>query len=388
MDIKQIESIALVDRALWNGLAGSDYPFLRHEFLSALETSGSVSARTGWQPKHVVLTEKGTAVAVMPLYLKSHSRGEYVFDQQWAEIYRQTGRAYYPKWLAAVPFTPCQGPRFAWGRGVEPLSALTEIKDHLVEQAFREGVSSWHCLFPEPAQADVFTALGMPLRHGVQFHWFNRSYGGFDDFLQTLTSAKRKMIKKERRKAAEQGIDFLHLPGSRVTESQWQVFYRFYAMTYFKNGMRPYLTPEFFPQCAALMGDRMLLVMAVKAERYVGAALSFVGADTLYGRYWGCLEEFDVLHFEACYYQGMEYCIASGLDRFDSGAQGEHKIARGFEPVTTYSAHWLQDAHLARAIREYLVRERQAVALYRRQAADCLPFKKGGIKDSGGGENF
>jgi predicted N-acyltransferase len=376
MDIIQLDSITHVDAVVWNSLTGTGYPFLRHEFLSALEASGSVCAQTGWQPKHLLIADQGKIIAVMPLYLKYHSRGEYVFDQQWSDVYRQTGKSYYPKWLTAIPFTPCQGPRLACADGISPSSVLTEIKDYLTEIAFSQGISSWHCLFPEPALTDAFKVLDMPLRHGVQFHWFNRGYSEFADFLQTLASAKRKMIKKERRKAVEQGIDFIQIPGTAVTESQWHRFYKFYTVTYLKNGMQPYLTQAFFMRCAASMGESMLLVLAIKAGHYVGAALSFIGTDALYGRYWGCLEEFDVLHFEACYYQGLDYCIAHRLQRFDSGAQGEHKISRGFEPVLTHSAHWLQDAYLARAIQDYLARERKAVAVYKEKAADYLPYKK------------
>jgi predicted N-acyltransferase len=248
---------------------------------------------------------------------------------------------------------------------------LTFIKD----KSEQLSISSWHCLFPESDQVDQFRAVGLGIREGVQFQWFNKGYRDFDDFLQTLNSSKRKMIRRERRKVTEQNIELQQIPGHQVSEAQWQVFYKFYTMTYLKHGMQPYLNLAFFLACAETMGDRILLIMAVKDKQYVGAALSFIGADTLFGRYWGCYEEYDFLHFEACYYQGLDYCIAHGLQRFDSGAQGEHKIARGFEPITTYSAHWLKDPQFAKAIELFLVREQKAVEFYKQDAAAYLPFK-------------
>ena len=375
MEVKQINSITEVDEVSWNRLADPAYPFLQHEFLLALEQSSSVSEQTGWSPQHLLVMDGAELLAFMPLYLKKHSRGEYVFDQQWAQAYQQTGRNYYPKWLTAIPFTPCQGPRLAVKETIDPLEVMQLLLSFIKEKSEQQSVSSWHCLFPVVLQMDQFRSMTLGIREGVQFHWFNKGYRSFDDFLQTLNSSKRKMIRRERRKVTEQNITLLQIPGRQVTEAQWQVFYQFYTMTYLKNGMQPYLNPAFFLTCAEKMGDRLLLVMAVKDQQYIGAALSFIGTDSLFGRYWGCYEEYNFLHFEACYYQGLDYCIANGLQRFDSGAQGEHKIARGFEPITTYSAHWIKDPQIAKAIELFLVREQKAIEFYKQDAAAYLPFK-------------
>jgi predicted N-acyltransferase len=376
MQVKQIENVSDITAADWNALAGSSYPFISHEFLAALETSGSVSGPTGWLPRHLLVYDGAELIAVLPLYLKTHSYGEYVFDQAWAEAYRRHGLAYYPKWLAAIPFTPCPGPRLLVKDAVDRTGVMRLILEFIRERSIEKGISSWHCLFPERKEAAQWQAQGVLLREGVQYHWFNKDYRSFGDYLDTFTAAKRKMIRRERRKVGAAGIEMRRLPGDQVSDAAWQAFYRFYALTYLKNASQPYLTPDFFRRCAAAMGDRMLLVEALKNGKTVAAALSFIGSNTLYGRYWGCAEAFDALHFEACYYQGLEYCIEHGLQRFDSGAQGEHKIARGFEPVPTYSAHWLKEPTFAEAIENFLTRERRAIKIYRQNAADYLPFKK------------
>ncbi|MGZ5006313.1 MAG: GNAT family N-acetyltransferase [Methylobacter sp.] len=376
MEVKQIHSIEQVDGTAWNRLAGDSYPFLRHEFLSALEQSGSVSEQTGWQPAHLLVIDGDELVAFMPMYLKRHSWGEYVFDHQWAQAYRQQGIDYYPKWLTAIPLTPCQGTRIVSKTDVDPVEVMQLLLAFIKRHADRQGISSWHCLFPAGRQVEQLRSLGLIIREGVQFHWFNRSYGDFDDFLQTLNAAKRKMIKRERRRVGEQGVSLLRIAGPDVSEAQWRVFFQFYTMTYLKRGSQPYLNLAFFEQIAAVMAERLLLILAIKEDKYVGAALSFIGADTLYGRYWGCYEEYNSLHFEACYYQGLDYCIEQGLKRFDSGAQGEHKIARGFEPITTYSAHWIKDARFAKAITQFVTREQEVIRLYKQDAASYLPFKQ------------
>ncbi|EGW20358.1 GNAT family N-acetyltransferase [Methylobacter tundripaludum] len=376
MEVKQIHSMAQVDCTVWNRLAGDAYPFLRHEFLSALEQSGSVSEQTGWEAAHLLVTEADELVAFMPLYLKRHSWGEYVFDHQWAQAYQQQGIDYYPKWLTAIPLTPCQGERIVFAEAVNPVEVMQLLLDFIKQLSDKLGISSWHCLFPVEQQAELLRSLGLSIREGVQFHWFNRGYGDFNDFLQTLNAGKRKMLKRERRRVSEQGVSLLRIAGPDVSEVQWRAFFQFYTMTYLKRGSQPYLNPAFFQQIAATMGEQLLLVLAVKDDNYIAAALSFVGADTLYGRYWGCHEEYNSLHFEVCYYQGLDYCIEHSLKRFDSGAQGEHKISRGFEPITTYSAHWIKDARFAKAIDHFLVREQQATRLYKQDAASYLPFKQ------------
>ncbi|MEI8574111.1 N-acetyltransferase [Methylomonas sp. LW13] len=376
MEVKQIASMAQIEATAWNRLCGPDYPFLRHEFLAALEQSAAVCPQTGWETAHLLVFDNKKLLAALPLYLKTHSWGEYVFDQQWAQAYQQHGLAYYPKLISAIPFTPCQGQRLLFAPDADQTAICALLFSFIQQLAERQGISSWHCLFPEPSQLELLRSLGLSVREGVQFQWFNRGYATFTDFLQTLSADKRKMIKRERRRVAEQGIELLRVPGTEVAETQWQVFFRFYALTYLKRSSEPYLNLAFFKQIARTMPEQLLLVLAMKDDVYVGAALSFIGADTLYGRYWGCDAEYNALHFEACYYQGLDYCIEHGLARFDSGAQGEHKISRGFEPVTTYSTHWLKDAGFAKAVAQFVAREKQAIAHYKQDAANYLPFKR------------
>lgn len=378
MEVKQIDSISQIPAADWNRVCGHEYPFLRHEFLSALEQSGAVCRQTGWEPAHLLVIDHQALVAVLPLYIKTHSWGEYVFDQQWAQAYSQYGLAYYPKLVTAIPFTPCAGQRLVCVPDADQQAICLFVLSYIQEIAEQRSLSSWHCLFPNQPQLETWQSIGLSVREGVQFQWFNRNYASFADFLQTLSADKRKMIKRERRRVAEQAIEMHCIAGPNVTDEQWQVFFRFYALTYIKRSSEPYLNLAFFKQIAQSMPEQLLLVLAVKANTYVGAALSFVGADTLYGRYWGCQAEYHSLHFEACYYQGLDYCITHGLARFDSGAQGEHKIARGFEPVTTYSAHWLRDSEFAKAVERFLEREKPAMRDYKADAAQYLPFKRCG----------
>lgn len=377
MQAQALDSLAAIEAAAWNRLTGTAYPFLRHEFLLALEQSGAVSKATGWQPQHLLLLQDGEPLALMPLYIKHHSRGEYVFDQQWANAYHQYGLAYYPKLLTAIPFTPCQGTRIAIAPGHTADKLFPPLLDAIKQLARQHNCSSWHCLFPTTAQLKPMEAGQLGIREGVQFQWLNKGYGDFDDFLQTLSASKRKMIKRERRRVGEQGIHLQHVQGIDITPTQWRQFFQFYALTYLKKASQPYLNLAFFEQIAHTMPEQLLLILALKDTDTVGAALSFVGQDTLYGRYWGCYEEYNALHFEACYYQGIDYCISHGLSRFDSGAQGEHKIARGFEPTLTYSAHWLENPQFAEAIGDFLQRERGMVRGYKEGAEGYLPFRKG-----------
>ncbi|MEQ1529954.1 MAG: GNAT family N-acetyltransferase, partial [Methylococcales bacterium] len=369
MEVKQISTITQIDREQWNRLAGFDYPFLRHEFLAALEQSGSASEQTGWQPAHLLVMAELELVTVMPLYLKQHSWGEYVFDQQWTQAYQQQGLNYYPKWLTTIPFTPCPGARIVSKPGIDSFTVTQLLLAFIQQISVQKGMSSWHCLFPNSTQLEQLRALGLSIREGVQFQWFNNGYQDFADFLQTLSADKRKMIKRERRRVTEQGIQLLRIPGPQVTDAQWLAFFQFYAMTYIKRSAQPYLNFSFFQQLAATMAEQLLLVLAIKNEKPIAAALSFIGTDTLYGRYWGCNEDYNGLHFETCYYQGLDYCIENSLQRFDSGAQGEHKISRGFQPVSTYSAHWLKNARFAGAIDQFLAREQKLVQHYKEQAA-------------------
>ncbi len=376
MVIKQINSMTEVNNVCWNNLVQTKDPFMRHEFLLALEQSESVCAKTGWHPYHLLVFEKDELIAAMPLYLKSHSRGEYVFDQQWADAYAQSGMKYFPKWVNAVPFTPCQGQRILIKQGLNNNFITQQCIATVQQLAELNNISSLHCLFPGPLQTEHLKHQ-LLIREGVQFQWFNKSYRDFNDYLQIFTSRQRKKIKKERRKVSEQGIHFQRLTGLNISSVQWHVFFTFYEMTYLKRGQTAYLNIHFFRQLAATMPEQLLLILAVKEQKYVGAALSFMGDNTLYGRYWGCYEEYNNLHFETCYYQGLEYCIEQQLQRFDSGAQGEHKISRGFQPITTYSAHWIQNPHFSELIADFLEREKEMVSQYKQYCQQQLPFKQG-----------
>lgn len=375
MDVTHINAITDIAAECWDSLQSPDYPFSQHAFLTALEQSGTVSAATGWQPQHLLVYDDHNLIAVLPMYLKSHSQGEYVFDHQWAHSYQHYGLDYYPKLLTAIPFTPCQGPRLLCRDNTDSASVLAVIFEYIKDRLASVHASSWHYLFPIQEQMMHCQAQGLNIREGVQYQWFNRGYRDFSDYLERFKSVKRKQIKRERRRIIEQGIEFKQLTGHAIDDQHWQVFFRFYATTYLKHGMQSYLNLDFFQRLGANMPDSLLLVVAEKDRQAVGAALSLHDSNTLYGRYWGCFEEFQNLHFETCYYQGLDYCLHHGLQRFDSGAQGEHKIARGFEPVSTWSAHWLQHPEFNRAIADFLMRERAAIADYKRHAHSQLPFK-------------
>jgi uncharacterized protein len=378
-----LTSIDGIDAEVWDRLAGDAYPFLKHGFFRALEQSSSTTAITGWQPYHAVVEksdEKGDddnrqVVAVMPLFLKDNSRGEYVFDWSWADAYQQHGVSYYPKLVTAIPFTPCPGPRICIADGQDADEIYRLLSVTIPEQAQKLKASSWHILFPEETECLAFKALGIQPRVGCQYQWFNNGYTTFDDFLTRFSSRKRKNIRKERQKIAEAGIEFEILEGAEITPEHWQKFYLFYQSTYFVRGRSPYLTEEFFLKAGEYMPENLLLVMARKGDDTIAGALSFVGSDTLYGRYWGCIEEYQFLHFETCYYQGIDYCISKGLQRFDSGAQGEHKIQRGFEPVLTWSNHWIGNADFDHAISRFLADEEKYILRYQKEAENYLPFK-------------
>lgn len=366
-----------IDADQWNALVKGQSPFLRHEFLCALEQSGSVATITGWTPCHVQILSAGKLIAAMPMYLKQHSYGEYVFDWSWADAYQRYGQQYYPKLLTAIPFTPSQAPRIL----VEDNSALTELAGIIAvavkQYAGSVNASSWHVLFPDADQARALTQQGLILREACQFHWHNRGYQVFDDFLQTLSSRKRKNLRKERTDVAAQGIVFEHIPGAEITAQHWKVFYRFYQNTYRVRGQQGYLTPAFFDLVAASMPENILLILARCENEYVAGSLFFHDDHALYGRYWGCDADYHNLHFETCYYQGIEYCIEKQLQLFDAGAQGEHKLRRGFEPVTTLSCHWIRDKAFADAIKQFCVEEAEHVSLYQDAATQRLPFRRG-----------
>jgi uncharacterized protein len=366
-----------IDVDQWNALARGCSPFLRHEFLCALEQSGSVATSTGWTPCHLQVRSSGRLIAAMPLYLKRHSYGEYVFDWSWADAYQRYGQRYYPKLLTAIPFTPSRSPRIL----VDNSAPLPELAGFITAAVRRYAdsvnASSWHILFPETSQAAALAQQGLILREACQFHWHNRGYRDFGDFLQTLSSRKRKNLRKERADVASQGIVFEKIQGTEITAEHWKVFYRFYQNTYMVRGQQGYLTPDFFDQVAASMPENIMLLLARYKSEYVAGALFFHDHQALYGRYWGCDADYHNLHFETCYYQGIDYCIENQLQLFDAGAQGEHKLRRGFEPTTTVSCHWIKDLAFANAIKEFCREEAEHVSLYQDAAAERLPFRRG-----------
>ncbi len=377
LQVKFLPSLQQIDQLQWNQLAGTDYPFLRHEFLLALETSASTSTETGWQPCHLTLYRGAELIALLPLYLKSHSYGEYVFDWGWADAWHRHGKEYYPKLTSAIPFTPATGPRLCVATGEDRALIFNAVIEAIAALAKQQQASSWHLLFPELEDARQLEKLGASLRQASQFHWFNRGYSCFEDFLAAFNSRKRKSLRRERRRVEEQGISLRVVEGADISAADWERFYHFYQMTYAKrSGHGGYLNREFFLQIGASMPQHCVMILAYQNQRAVAGSLCFKSSNTLYGRYWGCEQELDCLHFEACYYQGIEYCIRHGLQRFDPGAQGEHKIQRGFEPISTWSSHWIADADFARAIADFTQREQTHIGEYIEQASTYLPFKQ------------
>lgn len=374
-----VDSISEIGADAWNGLTGTDNPFMRYEFLWALETTGCTTRRSGWQPHHVIVKQVSPGldetVAILPLYLKTNSWGEYVFDWSWANAYQSHGLDYYPKFVTSAPFTPSTGRRLFLRDGQDQQQVIALLKDAIAEKADFVRASSWHVLFPDAEQHGWFTDAGLLARRACQFHWFNRDYSSFDDFLARLSSRKRKNLKKERARVAESGIRFTKLEGKEISEALWHDFYTFYQSTYLIRGMQGYLTPEFFIEVGKTMPEQLFMVCAEQGEKLIAAALFFKSGDTLFGRYWGSARDYQFLHFETCYYQGQEYAIAHGFKRFDSGAQGEHKIQRGFEPLLTYSNHWIARPEFREAIASFLREEEQHVQRYRQQASELLPFR-------------
>lgn len=355
----------------WDALAGGN-PFLSHAFLSALEESGSVGPGSGWDPVPITIAgADGRIAAALPAYLKAHSQGEYVFDHAWADAWHRAGGSYYPKLQIAVPFTPATGPRLLLA---DPALATPLLR--AAEQVCEEnGLSSAHATFIAPEQLPLFKAAGWMLRSDIQFHWENRGYASFDAFLEALSSRKRKDIRKERA-AAQEGVEIRHLTGSAILPEHWDAFWTFYQDTGARKWGTPYLTRAAFTLLGERMADRILLVMAFIGETPVAGALNFIGPDALYGRYWGAVLDKPFLHFELCYYQAIDAAIALGLSRVEAGAQGGHKLARGYEPVETWSAHYIVHPGFRAAVADFLDRERQGVAQDRLYLAERAPFRK------------
>lgn len=374
--IKIHQQIAELDPQQWNQLGASAYPFLRHEFLDALEQHGCLGERYGWIPRHIsVSDEDGTLLAAAPLYLKFNSYGEFVFDWSWADAYQRNGLDYYPKLVSASPYTPATGPKLLLAENA-PEECRQLLIDSALELARQSGVSSLHWLFTKEADNQALLPRAFMQRTGCQFHWCNQNYHSFDDFLATFSSAKRKKVKRERRRVFEAGVSFRLLNGHSATQADWQDFHQLYESTFDKKGGMPTLSLGFFSDIAEKMPESVLLVQAIYDNDVVAAAFNLVGDDTLYGRHWGCREEFHSLHFEACYYQGLEYCIEHGLQRFEPGAQGEHKVSRGFLPTPTWSAHWLADERFSQAVRQFLQHETEGMQDYMQELAEHSPYRK------------
>ncbi len=365
-------SVGAIPREVWDGLAGDDNPFISHDFLTALEDSGSVGPGTGWDPAPIVIEDaSGTPMGALPSYAKGHSQGEYVFDHAWADAWQRAGGSYYPKLQIAAPFTPATGPRILTRHaayGVPLLRAAEQL-------CASNNLSSAHATFVDPAQMPVFEEAGWLARSDIQFHWTNRDYADFEDFLGALASRKRKAIRRERA-AAVQGLTFRHLSGAEITESHWDAFWIFYQDTGSRKWGAPYLTREAFSLLGQRMADRILLMLAFDGDVPVAGAINFIGGSALYGRYWGCTQDRPFLHFELCYYQAIDAAIARGLSRVEAGAQGPHKLARGYEPVQTWSAHWIADPGFRAAVSDYLEREREGIKADQMFLGERTPFRK------------
>lgn len=370
-EVRVVESFAAINAQQWNALAG-DQPFLRHEYLAALEGSACVSLQSGWKPQHLTLWAGDTLTGAMPLYLKYHSYGEYVFDWAWAEAYQQHGLDYYPKLVNAIPFTPVTGQRVLAGTQSDRELLLLAA----IQLAGDLGASSLHCLFPVERQAKELQTQGMLLRSGTQFHWRNHDYANFDAYLASMSHDKRKKIRQERRKVNAAGVEFEQIAGRDATSAHWAFFNDCYNTTYRQHRSTPYLNLDFFTRIAAAMPDNLLLIVAHRAGRPIASALNLLDARTLYGRYWGSMEDVPGLHFETCYYQAIEFCIAHGMHAFEGGAQGAHKVARGFLPTPTWSAHWLAHPEFSRAVEDFLARETEVLAHYMTELNERSPFKK------------
>lgn len=389
VEIEVVETVAAVDAAQWDACAapeaadgGRPYdPFTTHRFLKALEDSRSVGVGTGWQPAYLLARSGGLLIGVAPMYAKSHSQGEYIFDHSWSHAYERAGGRYYPKLQIAVPFTPATGRRFLTRSGHES-AAIQALTQGAVQVAANNGMSSVHVTFCTEEEAIAGAAMGLMHRKTQQFHWRNDDYACFDTFLSALSSRKRKTIRKERRVAQGFGGEILALTGADIQPEHWDAFWHFYQDTGARKWGTPYLTRAFFDRAQESLRDDILLILARRDGRYVAGALNFIGRDVLFGRYWGAIEHHDCLHFEACYYQAIDFAIANGLSRVEAGAQGEHKLARGYMPVTTHSLHWIADKGFANAVAEYLDHEARAVGEEIEILTSYGPFKRTGTEDT------
>ncbi len=384
--LRVASEIAAVPAADWDACAGSENPFTRHAFLKALEDAGCASADEGWMPQHLLLEDpSGTLVGAMPMYLKSHSQGEYIFDHGWANAFERAGGRYYPKLLAAVPFTPATGPRLLVREGQDFDQTARLLLQGGIQVAEQFKVSGLNINFLTAREAKVATDMGLLLRTGEQFHWVNQDYADFDAFLENLSSRKRKAIRKERREALANDIEIETVSGDALTEDHWDAFHRFYIDTGSRKWGQPYLNRTFWSLLGERCGDSVVLMLARRDGRYIAGALNLAGTDTLYGRYWGCVEDHRFLHFELCYYRAIEWAIDHGLSRVEAGAQGPHKLARGYLPTTTRSVHWIADPGFRKAVADYLQHERQEVQREIDYLDRFSPFRQAGphVPDEG-----
>ena len=377
MKVDFVDSIEKISKEDWESVLNNKYPFLQYDFLKTLEVTKCVSPEQGWTPFHAVVSEGEMIIAIMPLYIKTDSQGEFIFDWSWADAFYRNGLEYYPKLVSSIPFTPASGPRILFTDQSKSLIIIKEVSSALKRISQEQSFSGVHILLAEKDEINKFSREDFSLRTSYSFHWFNNNYESFDSFLKDMTSRQRKNIKKEREKIAKQGITLSRIKGEDISHEMIETFYQFYQVTYLKRGMRGYLNFKFFESIIKHSPDSILLVMAQNSDgNYVAGALNFYDDQKLYGRYWGCLEEYDSLHFETCYYQGIEFCIGHGLGSFDPGVQGEHKIKRGFCPIETYSAHWIRDARFKEAIDDFLERERTHILEYNYDRRSMLPFKQ------------
>jgi predicted N-acyltransferase len=374
LELERLTTLGAIDAASWNALAGGS-PFLKHEFLRALEQTGCVGDGTAWQPCYIVARDEQGLAGALPLFIKYDSHGEFVFDWGWADAYERAGRSYYPKLVAAVPFTPATGRRLLLRDG-QSSDVAARLVDAARATAHELGASSLHVLFPTEPERATLERNGFLTRKGCQFHWANDGYASFDDFLARFSADKRKKAKRERRRVAEAGIVFEHLRGNEPTPADWDAIIEFYSRTFWRRGREPYLNREFFAAVAATMPDDLLVVLGRHQGVPIAAAICFRSSTTLYGRYWGSGADFHSLHFETCYYQGIDYCIREGLERFEPGTQGEHKIARGFVPQPTWSCHWLRDEDFHRAVGSFLAREARHVDAYMDEVGEHVPYRQ------------
>lgn len=382
MVVRVVDGIASIDPTVFDACANPPSrpfnPFVSHAFLEALEASGCVGAETGWLPRHLVLEDATGAVGgVLPAYLKSHSQGEFVFDYSWADAYERAGGAYYPKLQVSVPFTPVPGPRLLVPPGEDAEDRERLLALSAVEVARRHDLSSVHITFLDKGTWSRLGEAGFLQRTDQQFHFSNPGYATFQDFLDTLASRKRKVLRKERAQALEDGLTIEHLTGAEITEAHWDAFFEFYMDTSSRKWGEAYLNREFFSLLGERMAEHCLLIFAKRQDDYIAGALNMIGGDCLYGRYWGAKEHHPFLHFEICYYQAIDYAIAQGLPRVEAGAQGKHKLVRGYVPETTYSLHWIADPGLRQAVADYLVKERRHIERAKSVLSDYAPFKKG-----------